>query len=87
MQLSETPLTFDVLSPEQDFALRLFKNRENLFLTGAAGTGKSYLIKRMIYESHQKGMEIQVCALTGIAAVILNCKARTIHSCDSNSIC
>jgi ATP-dependent DNA helicase PIF1 len=70
------------LSPEQEEALSAFKDGHNVFLTGPGGTGKTALIKEMVdycNKSHQE-RKIQVCALTGCAAVLLNCKAKTIHS-------
>lgn len=68
------------LSPEQKYALEKFKRGENLFITGAGGTGKTTLIKHLIEYADSVKKTIQVCALTGCAAVLLNCNARTIHS-------
>ncbi len=69
------------LSPEQRIAFDKFKNGENLFITGSAGTGKSLLIQQMVKYSNDAGKNIQVCALTGCAAVLLeSCNAITIHS-------
>ena len=76
--------SFDLLtefSPEQQIAFEKFKNGDNLFITGSAGTGKSHLIKNMVNYSYKNGKTIQVCALTGCAAVLLDsCNAVTIHS-------
>jgi len=68
------------LSPEQEQALTAFKERSNLFLTGPGGTGKTALIKQMVEYCKSNGRKVQVCALTGCAAVILNCQAKTVHS-------
>ncbi len=68
------------LSPEQQLALDEFTLGKNIFLTGPGGSGKTELIKRMVLLSEQKNKKYQVCALTGCAAVLLNCKAKTIHS-------
>jgi ATP-dependent DNA helicase PIF1 len=65
------------LSFEQELALEKFKKGENLFITGPGGTGKTYLIKEIIKICTDK---YQVCALTGCAAILLNCNAKTIHS-------
>jgi ATP-dependent DNA helicase PIF1 len=69
-----------VLSPEQETALAFFKAGQNIFLTGPGGTGKSALIKLMVEHAKANKQRIQVCALTGCAALLLNCNAKTIHS-------
>jgi len=68
------------LSPEQEQAIRVFNEGSNMFLTGQGGTGKTALIKKMVESCKARGKKVQVCALTGCAAVILNCQARTVHS-------
>ena len=68
------------LSDNQDEAFNLFKQNKNLFLTGPGGSGKTYLIKLFYNYAISNKKNIQVCALTGCAAVLLNCKASTIHS-------
>uniref|UniRef100_A0A6C0B341 AAA+ ATPase domain-containing protein n=1 Tax=viral metagenome TaxID=1070528 RepID=A0A6C0B341_9ZZZZ len=70
----------DTLSPEQNFAFEKFKRNENLFITGPGGTGKTKLIKHLVQYAKEINRRLQVCALTGCAAVLLNCNARTIHS-------
>ena len=68
------------LSLEQEQALRVFNTGQNMFLTGPGGTGKTALIKKMVEICKTTGKKIQVCALTGCAAVLLNCQAKTVHS-------
>jgi ATP-dependent DNA helicase PIF1 len=68
------------LSKEQQYAFERFKRGENLFITGAGGTGKTHLIHTLIEYANLKGWNYQVCAMTGCAAVLLNCGARTLHS-------
>ena len=68
------------LSVEQQFALDEFNAGKNIFLTGPGGSGKTELIKRMVQASERAGKKYQVCALTGCAAILLNCKAKTVHS-------
>lgn len=53
---------------------------ENIFITGPGGTGKSVLIKSIYNNAKTKGQNIVVCAMTGIASVLLQCQAQTIHS-------
>ena len=68
------------LSLEQEQALKAFNERKNIFLTGPGGSGKTALIKLMVQACKDNGRTVQVCALTGCAAVLLNCQAKTIHS-------
>jgi len=69
-----------MLSKEQETALKKFHEGHNLFLTGPAGTGKSFLIDQMVKSADQRGLSIQVTAMTGVAAVLLGKRARTLHS-------
>jgi ATP-dependent exoDNAse (exonuclease V) alpha subunit len=64
------------LSPEQANALDLLRSGENVFLTGGAGSGKSFLIRQFMRELDPKVMPI--LASTGAAAVLLG--GRTFHS-------
>lgn len=62
----------------QDEALDLLKLGENIFLTGAAGAGKTWLLNAYINHLRAHNVAIAVTASTGIAATHLN--GRTIHS-------
>jgi ATP-dependent DNA helicase PIF1 len=64
------------LSPEQEHALELLRSGENVFLTGGAGSGKSYLIRHFMGELNPK--QTPILASTGAAAVLLG--GRTFHS-------
>lgn len=68
------------LSNEQLIAFERFKRGENLFITGAGGTGKTHLIHTLIHHANLMKIQYQVCAMTGCASVLLNCQARTLHS-------
>jgi ATP-dependent DNA helicase PIF1 len=68
------------LSREQQIAFDKYVQGHNIFITGPGGTGKSALIKMIHQHASAKFKDIQVTALTGCAAVLLNCKAKTLHS-------
>ncbi|MEH6781523.1 MAG: AAA family ATPase, partial [Rhodoglobus sp.] len=64
------------LSPEQAAVFAAIETtRENLFVTGRAGTGKSTLLNHL---AHNTSKQIVICAPTGVAA--LNVGGQTIHS-------
>lgn len=62
----------------QDEALELLKLGENIFLTGAAGAGKTWLLNNYIRHLRAHGVSVAITASTGVAATHLN--GRTIHS-------
>lgn len=64
------------LSEEQALALDLCESGENIFLTGGAGSGKSYVIREFMKKKDHQQMPI--LASTGAAAVLLG--GRTFHS-------
>ncbi len=63
------------LNPEQEEALEFLKSDGNVFLTGAAGTGKSFLIREYL---KTKTSKTPIVASTGAAAVIVG--GCTFHS-------
>lgn len=65
------------LTSEQETAMRVLLSGENVFLSGKAGTGKSYITREFIKKSKDAGKNILVCAPTGIAA--LNVGGATLH--------
>lgn len=75
------------LSEEQNIAFEKFKNGENLFITGPGGTGKTKLVKHLVEYNYSINKKTQVCALTGCAAVLIGCNARTIHSFSGIKLC
>lgn len=68
------------LSKEQSLVFEKYKIGENLFITGVGGTGKTKIIQLIANDAKEKEKKFQVCAMTGCAAVLLNCKANTLHS-------
>jgi ATP-dependent DNA helicase PIF1 len=71
---------YETLSLEQKFAFEKFRRGNNLFITGPGGTGKSRLVKYISYWAECNKRNISICAMTGCAAVLLDCNAKTIHS-------
>ena len=67
-------------SKEQHDAYNKYIEGKNIFITGPGGTGKTALIRYIQKDAYKKCFNIQVCALTGCAAVLLECKAKTVHS-------
>ena len=68
------------LSIEQQLAFDKYVLGHNIFITGPGGSGKSALIKLINDHSYNNFKNIHVTALTGCAAILLNCQAKTIHS-------
>jgi len=68
------------LSREQQILFNKYVQGQNIFITGPGGSGKSELIKMIYQHANKQFKNIQVTALTGCAAVLLNCKAKTLHS-------
>jgi len=63
-----------MLTACQESAIVAFDSRSNLFLTGNAGTGKSFLVERYLTD----GEGVVLLASTGTAAVLVG--GRTFHS-------
>ena len=68
------------LSEKQEVIFNKYKLNENIFITGPGGSGKSALIKYIVADAKEHNKEVQVCAMTGCAAVLLQCNAKTLHS-------
>jgi ATP-dependent DNA helicase PIF1 len=64
------------LNTEQLYSLELLKGSGNIFLTGAAGTGKSFLLKQFMKEIDSD--DLPILASTGAAAILVG--GRTFHS-------
>ncbi len=64
------------LSAEQKIALEVLQSGENVFLTGGAGSGKSFVIRQFMRKQNPK--ELPILASTGAAAVLVG--GRTFHS-------
>ena len=75
---SEPETTLPQLSEEQSRALRAAKQGSNLFISGGAGVGKSFVTNLIVQELKKMHKRVQITASTGIAAV--NVSGQTIHS-------
>jgi len=62
----------------QSTALDILKSGANVFLTGSAGAGKTYVINQYIEYLRAHGVPLAITASTGIAATHIN--GQTIHS-------
>jgi ATP-dependent DNA helicase PIF1 len=82
-------MDLSILSEEQQYAYRMFSRKENMFITGAGGTGKTRLIEYLVKRCKSMGSNYQVCAMTGCAALLLPkiCNARTLHSWSGIRLC
>ena len=62
----------------QDEAFDILAMGQNVFLTGAAGSGKTFLVNRFVRYCHEHAIGIAITASTGIAATHIG--GMTIHS-------
>lgn len=63
---------------KQATALKILKSGKNVFLTGSAGTGKTFVLNKYIEYLKERGIEPAIVAPTGIAASHIG--GKTIHS-------
>lgn len=63
---------------KQSTALDILKTGQNVFLTGQAGAGKTYILNQYIDYLRARGIPVAITASTGIAATHMN--GMTIHA-------
>jgi ATP-dependent exoDNAse (exonuclease V) alpha subunit len=63
---------------KQKTALNILKSGRNVFLTGSAGAGKTYVLNQYIQYLRERNVPVAVTASTGIAATHMN--GMTIHA-------
>ena len=78
------------LTEQQQYIMNLLKSGKNVFATGPAGTGKSFLIRHILQQFPPDST--QVCSMTGVSTVLLNTdipqgKAKTLHSWSGIGLC
>jgi len=78
--INEKTLIFSgiLIDMTQDSALHTMKTGANIFLTGAPGTGKTYVLNQYIDYLKSHGIEAGITAPTGIAASHIG--GMTLHS-------
>lgn len=67
------------LSPDQQRAATMVRNRLSVFLSGEAGSGKSFLLQHLVAWLRGHGKTVAVTASTGVAASHFK-GAKTLHS-------
>ena len=67
------------LSKDQYNAYNQLISGKNIFLTGGAGTGKSFVLKLFISDIEKQYIKVIVCSPTGIASINFQCL--NIHIC------
>jgi ATP-dependent DNA helicase PIF1 len=86
-----------ILSLEQQYAFQKFCRGDNLFITGAGGSGKSFLIETIVkYLNDTNNKKFQVTSTTGCSSVLLsnniqingkNLSVKTISSWSGIRLC
>ena len=77
-RLLQCPGNEGTTSVTQDEALAILESGQSVLLTGAAGTGKTYVLNKFIKRAKKRGQSVAVTATTGLAATHLN--GTTIHA-------
>ena len=68
------------IDSDQRKAIEYAKEGHSFFLTGAGGTGKSFVIRSILEALKSLGKDVALTAMTGCAALLLGRGARTLHS-------
>ena len=69
-----------LFTAQQHYVFQKYIYGENVFISGPGGSGKSFLIKEIVNHCRMVKKKHQVCAMTGCAAMLLRCQAKTVHS-------
>jgi len=69
-----------LMDNDQRRAIDLACSGKSFFLTGAGGTGKSYVIRGIVEALKKAGKDVALTAMTGCAALLLGRGAKTLHS-------
>ena len=71
---------FDKLSVDQRQVLNIVREGHNVFITGQSGTGESFLVKEICKELTRSGKRVAIICSSGIAGIIYDRHASTVHS-------
>ena len=74
------PTWFAQMDSDQQRAVDLAASGKSFFLTGAGGTGKSYVIRSIVNALNRNQKDVALTAMTGCAALLLGRGAKTLHS-------
>jgi ATP-dependent DNA helicase PIF1 len=66
------------MNDQQEAAVDAIRQKKNIFLTGAGGTGKSHTIRFITEWCNTVGIRVAITAMTGCAALLLG--GKTLHS-------
>jgi len=66
------------MNDEQRRILDFVKTGKNVFMTGSAGTGKSFTLKEIVKWAHARMLSVAVTSSTGTSAISIG--GRTVHS-------
>ena len=61
-------IKYEDLSPSQKKAYDIMMDGQNIYLSGSAGTGKSYLLQKFMADCKSQGRNVILTGSTGIAA-------------------
>ena len=75
----------DRFTPEQAEALSALRDGRNVFLSGNAGTGKSYVLNAFISDLKARNVDFLALAPTGIAALNLTAASATLPDLPMSS--
>jgi ATP-dependent exoDNAse (exonuclease V) alpha subunit len=68
----------DTLTTEQKNVIKFLQNKKNIYLRGAAGTGKTYTIVCVKQWALERNIKIGITAMTGCASLLIS--GSTLHS-------
>jgi ATP-dependent DNA helicase PIF1 len=68
------------MSSDQCKVFSAVMKKQNVFYSGRPGTGKSWLLRKLVFNRRTPTTGVYVTSMTGIAACDLDCGATTFHS-------